>query len=210
MKAVIFDFDGTIADSSYVWEKVDSDFFKKRGMKVPSDYVDSISTMNFVDGAIYTKNKYNLSESIEEIMNEWNTYAVHEYENNVRLKPYVHRYIKKLCSENIKIGLATASNPEFYKPVLKREGIYDLFNVFADGSDGVRSKDYPDIYLLCAERLAVKPEECLVYEDVIKGIKSAQAANMMVTAVYDNHRANNWNEIKNTVDSYIMDFRELM
>ena len=54
-KAVIFDFDGTIANSRYVWQKVDVDFFAKRGMEIPRDYVEAISVMSFYNGAVYTK-----------------------------------------------------------------------------------------------------------------------------------------------------------
>lgn len=210
MKAVIFDFDGTIADSSYVWEKVDRDFFAKRDMEVPSDYVDAISTMSFYSGAVYTKDKYNLPESVEEIMAEWSSHALHEYKNNVLLKPYTKEYITKLYSNDVKIGLATASNPEFYTPVLKRAGIYNMFSAFADGSDNVRNKDYPDLYLLCAKRLGVEPKACTVYEDVIKGVKSAMSANMNVVAVYDNHRSFKWQEIINTAHRHIKNFGELM
>ncbi len=210
MKAVIFDFDGTIADSTYVWKKVDEDFFRARGMAVPDDYVDAISTMSFVSGAIYTKEKYNLDESIEDIMAEWNIHALYEYANNVRLKPYVAEYIGKLKNQGIKIGIATASNPEFYAPVLEREGVAHLFDAFADGTSGVRNKDYPDIYLLCAEKLGVKPENCLVYEDIIKGIKSAKTAGMAVTAVYDENNKNNWNEAKRAADHFLLSFGEIL
>lgn len=209
MKAVIFDFDGTIADSTYVWKKVDSDFFSRRGMSVPSDYVDAISTMSFYSGAVYTKEKYNLNESVESIMEEWNSHALSEYENNVRLKPYAKEYIKKLYNQNTKIGLATASNPEFYMPVLEREGISKYFNAFADGSDNVKNKDFPDIYILCAERMMSKPEDCRVYEDVIKGIRSAKAAGMEAVAVYDNHNKEQWDSIVNEADSFILTFKNL-
>lgn len=210
MKAVIFDFDGTIADSSYVWEKVDRDFFSKRGMVVPADYVDAISTMSFYNGAVYTKERYNISETVEEIMGEWNTHALYEYENNVLLKPYAKNYIKQLFKNGVKMGIATASNPEFYMPVLKREGVFEYFTAFADGSDNVRNKDFPDIYLLCAERLGKSASECIVYEDVIKGIKSAKVAGMETVAVYDNHRSRKWNEMISTADRFIKDFDEML
>lgn len=210
MKAVIFDFDGTIADSTYVWEKVDTDFFTKRGMEVPADYVDAISTMSFYNGAVYTKEKYSLSESPEAIMEEWNTHALYEYENNVRLKPYVKDYIYKLYSDGVKIGLATASNPEFYLPVLKREGISECFKAYADGSDNVRNKDFPDLYILCANRLNVEPERCRVYEDVYKGAVSAKKAGMEVFAVYDNHNDNQWNKLIDVTDGYINNFGEIL
>lgn len=210
MKAVIFDFDGTIADSVYVWNKVDRDFFARRGMEVPEDYVDAISTMSFYNGAVYTKEKYSIKESVGDIMEEWNTHALEEYENNVRLKPYVRNYIYRLRQQGIKIGLATASNPEFYLPVLKREGIMGYFDAFADGSDkNVRNKDFPDIYLLCAERLKTEPSQCRVYEDVIKGVLSAKSAGMEVIAVYDKSNESRWEEIKASADAYIMDFSQL-
>ena len=109
IKAVIFDFDGTIANSTYVWRKVDEDFFKSRGMAVPQAYVDAISTMSFVNGAIYTKETYNLPETIEDIMAEWNSHALYEYANNVKLKPYAKDYIAKVKNMGLKIGLATVS-----------------------------------------------------------------------------------------------------
>lgn len=206
IKAVIFDFDGTIADSNYVWKKVDSDFFESRGMAVPADYVEAISTMSFYSGAVYTKEKYSLSESPEEIMAEWNTHALYEYTNNVKLKPNVKEYVMKLHSQGIKLGIATASNPEFYTPVLERSGIKKYFTAFADGTSGVRDKDYPDIYLLCAKLLGTECCDCLVYEDIIKGVISAKQAGMKVTAVLDEASANNWEQMIKTADDYITSF----
>ncbi len=208
MKAVIFDFDGTIADSTYVWKKVDEDFFKSRGMSVPEDYVDAISTMSFLSGAVYTKKKYNLPETPEDIMAEWNIHALEEYANNVRLKLYAREYIASYKNRGYKIGLATASNPEFYLPVLEREGIAGWFDAFADGTSGVRNKDFPDIYLLCAEKMNVEPESCVVYEDIIKGIRSAKAAGMSVTAVYDEANKDKWDETKKEADHFIMSFKD--
>lgn len=210
IKAVIFDFDGTIADSTYVWQKVDEDFFKSRGMTVPPDYVDAISTMSFVNGAIYTKETYNLPETIEDIMAEWNSHALYEYANNVKLKPYAKDYIAKIKNMGLKIGLATASNPEYYLPVLEREGIVSWFDAFVDGKSGVRNKDFPDIYLLCAEKLGVKAKECIVYEDIAKGVKSAKAAGMTVTAVYDEGNKYRWNETRKSADHFLLSFGEIL
>ena len=137
-KAVIFDFDGTIANSRYVWQKVDVDFFAKRGMEIPHDYVEAISVMSFYNGAVYTKEKYNIKESVEEIMNEWNSQALHEYKENVVLKPFVKEYLRELKDKGYKIGLATAALHDYYIPVLEREGVLDCFYVFTDTRDDAR------------------------------------------------------------------------
>ena len=80
------------------------------------------------------------------------------------------------------------------------------FDAFADGTDDVRGKDFPDIYLLCAERLGLKPEECTVYEDVYKGLMSAKKCGMKTVAVYDEYVKYYWEALKKEADSYIIDF----
>ena len=208
--AVIFDFDGTIANSRYVWQKVDVDFFAKRGMEIPSDYVEAISVMSFYNGAVYTKEKYNIKESVEEIMNEWNSQALREYKENVVLKPFVKEYLRELKDKGYKIGLATAALHDYYIPVLEREGVLDCFDVFTDTRDDARDKNFPDIYLLCAEKLGSNSANSIVFEDVLKGVKSSVSAGFNTTAVYDNQPENQWEIIKNTANRHIMDFSELL
>ncbi len=207
-KGYIFDFDGTIADSNYLWEKVDSDFFEKRGMKIPPDYGHKISTMSFYEGAVFTKNTYNIKESVEDIMEEWHKSAVFEYERNVKLKDSVVEYIRFLKRKNYKVGLATASNPEFYLPVLKKYAITECFDAFADGKLGLPNKDNPDIYLKCAEMMGVKPENCTVYEDIIQGIRSAKTAGMTAVGVYDERSGQNTDIIVAESDRYITNFMQ--
>ena len=209
-KAVIFDFDGTIANSRYVWQKVDVDFFAKRGMEIPRDYVEAISVMSFYNGAVYTKEKYNIKESVEEIMNEWNSQALREYKENVVLKPFVKEYLRELKDIGYKIGLATAALHDYYIPVLEREGVLDCFDVFTDTRDDARDKNFPDIYLLCAEKLGSNSANSIVFEDVLKGVKSSVSAGFNTTAVYDNQPENQWEIIKNTANRHIMDFSELL
>jgi len=209
-KAVIFDFDGTIANSRYVWQKVDVDFFAKRGMEIPMDYVEAISVMSFYNGAVYTKEKYNIKESVEEIMNEWNSQALREYKENVVLKPFVKEYLRELKDRGYKIGLATAALHDYYIPVLEREGVLDCFDVFTDTRDDARDKNFPDIYLLCAEKLGSNSANSIVFEDVLKGVKSSVSAGFNTTAVYDNQPENQWEIIKNTANRHIMDFSELL
>ena len=209
-KAVIFDFDGTIANSRYVWQKVDVDFFAKRGMEIPRDYVEAISVMSFYNGAVYTKEKYNIKESVEEIMSEWNTQDLREYKENVVLKPLVKKYLRELKDKGYKIGLATAALHDYYIPVLEREGVLDCFDVFTDTRDDARDKNFPDIYLLCAEKLGSNSANSIVFEDVLKGVKSSVSAGFNTTAVYDNQPENQWEIIKNTANRHIMDFSELL
>lgn len=205
-KGAIFDLDGTILDSSRVWKKVDSDFFKEHNMDVPSDYLENISAMNIFDIAKYTINRFNFNYTINELVDKWNSMAKKEYEENIITKPYVKEYLLKLKNKGLKLGIATALDDFLFIPCLKRNGIYDLFDDHRSLSTMKNGKDSPDIYLDVAKKLGVKPSECMVFEDILKACKSAKSAAFYVVGVndYDNMH------IKEYTNKYIYSFKELL
>lgn len=209
IKGVIFDLDGTLLDSMHVWEKIDLDFFTKRGLQMPGDYNKAIIAMNFRNTAVYTKNRFGLNESVEDIISEWHKMAQDEYSHNLRLKPGAEKYLCQLVQKNIKIALATGSGRELFEPALKNNGVYEYFNAFVSLNDVKRDKLFPDIYFKAAEKLSVTPENCLVFEDIFIGICSAKKAGMKVIGVYDLYSDEDKDNIKLIADDYIMDFNEL-
>ena len=205
-KGAIFDLDGTILDSSSVWMKVDKDFFNEQNMSVPSDYLENISAMNIYDIAKYTINTYHLNYSINELVDKWNEMARREYEENVVIKPYVKEYIMSLKSNGVKIGIATALDDFLFIPCLKRNGIYDLFDDHRSLSKMKNGKDSPDIYLDVAKSLGVNPNECMVFEDIYKGCKSAKSVGFYVVGVKDRDNEH----IKEVTNKYIYSFKDLL
>lgn len=210
MEVAIFDFDGTIADSCYVWESVDRNFFKKRGMTIPYDYTEKISTLNLHDGACFTKREYGFADTVEEIKAEWLSGALEEYQKNVTLKPFAAEYIHSLKKKGVKLALATAASPEFYTPVLVKSGIYELFDLFADGHSGLPGKHCPDMFLHCAEKLQREPSECTVFEDILPAILSADKIGMETVGVFETKSCNDWDKIKKAASKSILSFSELL
>ena len=96
-RCIIFDLDGTILDSTQVWAKVDMDFLGRRGIPVSKEYMQEIKTHTFESGSVYTKEKYNLPESTEEIMKEWYDAACKAYTDKVVLKPYAKTFIEQMA-----------------------------------------------------------------------------------------------------------------
>ena len=205
-KGAIFDLDGTILDSTNIWHMVDTKFFSMHNMSVPSDYLENISAMNIYDIARYTINRFNFNYKVNELVDLWNNMAIEEYTKNVLIKPYVKEYLLKLKSEGVKLGIATALDSLLYEPCLKRNGIFDIFDDHRSLSTMKNGKDSPDIYLFVAGKLGVKPEECMVFEDIAKGCKSAKSANFYVVGVNDSDNEN----IKKYTDKYIYSFKELL
>lgn len=209
-KGAIFDLDGTLIDSMDAWEKIDREFLKRRNISIPPDYIEKINSMSFKKVAEYTIERFNLKESAEELIKEWNEMAIYEYSNNIKLKPYVKEYLKKLKDNNIKIGLATSSPRILYEPVLKNNHIYDYFDIMVSSEDVKRDKNYPDIYLLVAEKLGLNLQECIGFEDILVAVNTMKKANIKTIGVYDKYSDYDIEEIKKVSDKFIYSFNELI
>ena len=210
IKAAIFDLDGTLVDSMWVWEQIDIDYLSSKNLTVPSTLKDEISHLSFTDVALYFKKTFNLSDSIEDILNTWNRMAFDHYSKNVKLKPGVLEYLQHLKENNIKIGLASSSNLTLIEAVLKANGIYNYFDAITTTDEAKKDKSNPDVYLLAAKKLNTQPTDCAVFEDIVVAVKGAKSANMKVIAVYDDTSKENKDVLSKLADKYIYDYKELI
>ena len=74
-KAVIFDLDGTLVDSMWIWREIDIRFLGKYGLEVPQGLNDKLEGYSFHETAVYFKEHFPLPLTIEEIMGTWNRMA---------------------------------------------------------------------------------------------------------------------------------------
>ena len=209
-KGAIFDLDGTLLDSMHIWHDVDVEFFRRRNLPLTTDYIEIIKNMHLPAAAVYTKEKYNLKESADEIVGEWLQLCAESYLTNVDLKPGVYDYLKNLHDNGIKMAFATASEKVVCEQTLKNHGIFDFFTDFAYVSEINIGKTEPDIYLLASERIGIPPEDCIVFEDIIEGIRSASKGGFITCGVFDKSSAKDECEIREIADYYIKSFNELL
>jgi len=207
-KAYIFDLDGTLLDSMGVWNKVDTDFLAKRGIAVPRDYMDAISSMTFYEAAAYTVKRFSLSEGVEDLMREWNEMAAYAYGHMVKMKPHAKEYLITLREREAKLAIATSLSAELCAPVLRNNGIDNFFDLVCRTDEAGYGKTRPDVFLLTAQKIGVPPQDCLVFEDILAAVKSAKSAGFSVCAVYDKASESDWEQIKASADYAIVDFND--
>ena len=207
INAVLFDLDGTLIDSMGVWAEVDKEYLGKRGMPVPYDLFQDMKHGNsFIEVAKYFKRKFNLSDTIEEIMQEWTDMVKWHYENDIYLKPGAKELLEYLYAKNIKIGLGTSNSKQLAQTVLKSNNVLKYFDVIVAGCQNIRGKPFPDIYLKVATALNVNPCNCIVIEDVYVGVKAAKNAGMTVFSIEDEHTKPEREKIKKIVNFYGKNF----
>lgn len=210
IKAAIFDLDGTLVDSMWVWEEIDIAYLKRKGHAVPLDLKNNITHLSFAQTALYFKETFKLDDSLETIMNDWNTMAYTHYSTTIKLKDGALDFLKKLKSRGIKIGLATSNSVPLLEATLKSNNIYSYFDSITTTSEVSRGKNEPDVYLLAAKKLGIDPSDCVVFEDIVPAVIGAKAANMKTIAIYDKLAEDSKNELIRLADNYILNFNEII
>ena len=208
-KAAVFDLDGTLIRSKGVWSDIDRQFFEKRGLTVPEDYCKAVSTKNFRTAAVYTKELLGLEDSVESIMQEWHDMAVYEYTHIIGEVDGAADFLRYLSGRGVKLGLATANSAALYEPVLKRLGVYSLFDSFATTEEVERGKGFPDVYELVCERLGEKSSDTIVFEDLPEGIRGAKLGGFTAAACLDELNGSNREVMIREADICFESYREL-
>jgi HAD superfamily hydrolase (TIGR01509 family) len=209
IKGAIFDLDGTLLDSMWVWTEIDKRFLGDRNLEVPFDYLEAIAPLGARKAAEYTIERFGLNEKVEDIMGEWFDMAMGAYENEVVCKPYAIEYLNYLKDKNIKLGVATSSDRKLIIPALTRNGIIDMFDTIVTVDQVERGKGFPDIYEKAAKDMGLSSDQCVVYEDILAGIKGAKMGGFMTIGVYEDHSTYEHPEMKKLADRFIMNFKEL-
>jgi len=205
-RAAIFDLDGTLLDSMWVWHAVDRDFFHARGMEVPADYAEKIQSLTFRETAVYTIEKYGLPESPEQLMALWNEMSFVQYRDHVKLKPGAREYLEALRARGVKLGVATNLTTHVARAVLESNGVLDWFDAVTSADEVPRGKAFPDIWLLAAKKLGVEPGLCVAYDDVAKALHGIRAAGMTACAVRERDMPQDFEAMKRDFDCHIEEF----
>ncbi|MDD4369501.1 MAG: HAD family phosphatase [Anaerostipes sp.] len=209
-EAVIFDLDGTLVDSVWIWSVVDHRFLGEYGISVPGDISDDLEGCSFHETAIYFKKRFELDLSIQEIKAKWNHMATEIYTNEVPLKDGVIEFLEELKGRNMKIGISTSNSRELAMATLKTHNISDYFDYICTSNEVKKGKPAPDVYLKTAAELSIEPKRTLVFEDIPYGIMAGNSANMETCAVWDKYSEDVINEKKELANYYIQSYFDVL
>lgn len=206
IKGIIFDADGTLLDSMYIWNELGKRYLAAKGIAAQKDLDKILYPMTLEQSSIYLKDKYFIPQSSEEIRNEIIGLIFDFYKYEVGLKNGVLSFLRKMKAKGLVMGIATSGDKELLEQALKRLGVYDYFSVITTCTEFQTSKNNPLIYIKTAQILKVNPDETVVFEDVLYGIEAARRAGFLTVAVKDLSNVSDWLKLKECADYYISDF----
>ena len=227
-KFIFFDMDGTLIDSVGVWNQIDQKLIENQTNKI----VDEIIIQNDRDTQLqkfssetnpylcycqYLKEKYNFQLSPEEIIKLRYEIAQDFLQNVIDYKPQADLIIKKLKEKKFTLAITTTTkrtNMEIYrtlnKNIISKAPLDKYFDLIYTREDVAKIKPNPEVYLKAMQAFNAKPEECIVFEDSLVGIKAAKNAGLKTVAIYDKYSNNDIEEIKQQADFFINNYAELL
>lgn len=184
IRGVLFDMDGVLVDSEEFICEAAVEMFREHGIVAkPEDFQPFVGMgeNRYIGGVA---EKYNLKFNIVEA--KARTYQIYEIITRGRLDPLpgALEFVTRCRNKGLMLALATSADRIKMEINLKEIGLSkDIFHTTVNGLDVERKKPFPDIYIKAAENLALEPEECLVVEDAVSGVKSAKASGCKCLAV---------------------------
>ena len=209
IKAVLFDLDGTLVDSMWVWKDIDIEYLGKFGHALPDGLQNEIEGMSFSETAVYIKNKFQIPDPVEKMKADWNRMAWDKYTHEVPLKDGALEFLDHCHKNDIRLGIATSNSRELVDNIIKVHGLESYFSGVVTGCEVEKGKPAPDVYLEAAKRCCVSPENCLVFEDILPGILAGKAAGMKVCAVEDAYSLSQKEEKQKAADYYIRNYYDI-
>jgi beta-phosphoglucomutase len=213
-EAVIFDWDGTLADTRKVIVISFQKALKEINLEVPTVYIErriGIGASETFREILKAANR-RVDEKIVKQLVERKSKVQIELAKEVALFEGSKELLEALQGK-VKVGLASMNNRAVVMQLLKNNGVTDCFGTILTVEAVSKSKPDPEIFLKTAEQLNAKPEDCVVFEDSIFGVKAAKNAKMgciaVTTGVYSKQELEQENPdltVKTLTDPHIVDF----
>ena len=182
IKAVLFDLDGTLVDSSEAIIKAVAKALESKGLTCNRARVGRMIGLPLEN--IFGVLALNLSEQeIWQLVHEYRKYYMAHHLENTTIHPSAQMVLRKLKAKGFKLGIITTKYREPVMDVLSHFGIAELFDVVVTGYEVIKHKPAPDIVLEAAKRLRVDPKQCVVVGDSPLDVQAGKQAGAFTIAV---------------------------
>jgi beta-phosphoglucomutase len=204
--AVIFDMNGVIVDDERIHQESWRVFCQRHGFQLTDDeFKHNVfgrrETDTFAD--LFQRDIGDVE--LEELLTERVTIAMDIFRPNLHPTEGADEFIQSLYENKVPIAVATSARKPYTSFILDGLDIRQYFNAVVTAEEVVKGKPDPEIFLKAAEAISTAPEQCVVIEDSLSGIRAAKAAGMEVIGITTTDTED---ELR-TADKVITSFRDI-
>jgi len=186
LKACIFDLDGVIVDTAkyhYLsWKRLADEIGLNFNHTI-NEQLKGVSRMKSLD-TILAQGELKLNESkkfsLATRKNDWFIEYLNSMSAN-EILPGISQFLNYLEERGIKKAIGSASKNA--RLALEKIGLINRFDVIVDGNMVVNAKPDPEVFLMAAKRMNVDPQQCIVFEDAVAGVKAAHNGSMVCVGI---------------------------
>ena len=209
IKGAIFDLDGTILDSMFIWSEIGYKFLEKKNIHLPAGADEQFTTMSLMEAAEYYIKHFDNTATIEGIVADINSLVEDFYFNEVLKKPGIEEFLEFLKNRGVKMCVATATDKYMVEKALERNGLLHYFSEIYTCNGVGAGKNSSLIYDISLEHLGTTKEETFVFEDSYHAVATASKAGYNVIAISDKSASNDEEKIKKLSLKFIENYAEL-
>lgn len=185
IQAVIFDMDGLLVDSEHAGLDVMAACGRKQGVEMALEDIKKTLGSTYAFSIDLYSRLYPQLDPVQLFADFKNSMLELAAAGKIPLKKGAKELLHALKERNIPRAVGSSSPLPVVKLYLEKAGVLDEFQALVTGDLGLPSKPEPDMFLTAAEKLGIAPENCLVLEDSVNGVKAGRNAGMQVGMVPD-------------------------
>ena len=207
IKGAIFDLDGTLLDSMFIWDTIGEEYLRSLGKEPHEDLKETFMTLTLEEAAEYYREHYGVHLSVKEIVDGVNAMVEQTYRTKVTLKPGIAEYLAWLKENGVRMCVATVTDRYLVEETLERLGVRHYFSEIFTCAEVGFGKDKPVIYQKALEHLGTEKRDTYVFEDMLFALNTGKTDGFPTVGVYDRHEAHQ-DDLKELADYYIFDFTD--
>lgn len=201
----IFDFDGTLFDSMYIWENVGELYLRSLDIEPEEGLGEKLKSYTLEECAVYFRDAYGVNFTTAEIMQSINDIVEDYYMSKVLPKDGIREFLEELKNLGVNMCVATVTDKYLVKAVLEKHGLCGYFSKIFTCAEVGHGKTEPIIYREAMKHLGTTKENTIVFEDSFFAASTAKADGFIIAGVYDRHERNQ-EVLKGISDLFMTDF----
>ncbi|MCB1135293.1 MAG: HAD family phosphatase [Chlamydiia bacterium] len=215
LRALLFDLDGTVADSVPVLYEVYRGFLAQFALEGSREEFARLNGPSILEGIAYLRKKHSLAHSTEELYAGYCSLFRDSYAGVLKPFPGTEDFLRFLAEHEVKLALVTSAPRLVEETFVTAQGLSSYFQEIVTADDITNSKPHPEPYQKALSLLDVPAEDALVVEDSVHGVHSGLAAG--IPTVMIQHRpadglapegvlavVNSWAQLRRVIENRVV------